>query len=178
VTVLPPDVTIEDILKHRPDGLFVSNGPGDPAALDYAVRPIKDALGKIPIFGICLGHQLLGRAVGASTYKLKFGHRGANQPVKNLDTGRVEITSQNHGFAVDQKSLESKGGIVTHINLNDQTVEGFRHKTLPVFCVQYHPEASPGPHDAAYLFDAFVEMMKTKKPPTGERLKELQKIRD
>ncbi len=178
VTVLPPDVTIEEILKHRPDGLFVSNGPGDPAVLDYAVTPIQGALGKVPIFGICLGHQLLGRAIGATTYKLKFGHRGANQPVKNLDTGRVEITSQNHGFAVDRQSLEAHGGVVTHLNLNDQTVEGFRHKTLPVFCVQYHPEASPGPHDAAYLFDAFVEMMKTKKPPAGERLKELQRLRD
>ncbi len=178
ITVLPPDVSIEEIQKHRPDGLFVSNGPGDPAVLDYAVHPIEAALGKIPIFGICLGHQLLGRAVGATTYKLKFGHRGANQPVKNLDTGRVEITSQNHGFAVDRASLEKNGGIVTHINLNDNTVEGFRHKTLPVFCVQYHPEASPGPHDAAYLFDAFVEMMKTKKPPTAERLKELQALRE
>jgi carbamoyl-phosphate synthase small subunit len=178
VTVLPPDVSIEEILKHRPDGLFVSNGPGDPAALDYAVRPIEAAMGKIPIFGICLGHQLLGRAVGATTYKLKFGHRGGNQPVKNLDTGRVEITSQNHGFAVDRATLEKNGGVVTHVNLNDGTVEGFRHKTLPVFCVQYHPEASPGPHDAAYLFDAFVEMMKTKTPPTGERLKELQALRE
>ncbi|MGD1278658.1 MAG: glutamine-hydrolyzing carbamoyl-phosphate synthase small subunit [Tepidisphaeraceae bacterium] len=178
VTVLPPDVTIEEILKHHPDGLFVSNGPGDPAVLDYAVRPIQAALGKVPIFGICLGHQLLGRAIGATTYKLKFGHRGANQPVKNLDTGRVEITSQNHGFAVDRKSLEAHGGVVTHVNLNDGTVEGFRHKTLPVFCVQYHPEASPGPHDAAYLFDAFVEMMKTRKPPTGQRLKQLQSLRE
>ncbi len=110
VTVLPPDVTTEEILKHRPDGLFVSNGPGDPAVLDYAVKPIEGALGKVPIFGICLGHQLLGRAIGATTYKLKFGHRGGNQPVKNLDTGRIEITSQNHGFAVDRKSLEAHGG--------------------------------------------------------------------
>jgi len=186
VTVLPPDTTSEEILKHRPDGLFVSNGPGDPAALDYALKPIQGVLNKqaaglcppLPIFGICLGHQLLGRALGAETYKLKFGHRGGNQPVKNLDTGRVEITSQNHGFAVEQKSLEAKGGIVTHINLNDNTVEGFRHKDLPVFSVQYHPEASPGPHDASYLFDAFVEMMKTKKAPTGKRLAELQKMRD
>jgi carbamoyl-phosphate synthase small subunit len=178
VTVLPPDTSAEQILKHRPDGLFVSNGPGDPAVLDYAVKPLQGALGKVPIFGICLGHQLLGRAIGATTYKLKFGHRGGNQPVKNLDTGRVEITSQNHGFAVDQKSLESRGGVVTHINLNDNTVEGFRHRDLPVFSVQYHPEASPGPHDAAYLFDAFVEMMKTKKAPTGKRLAEIQSLRE
>jgi carbamoyl-phosphate synthase small subunit len=178
VTVLPPETSAEEILKHKPDGLFVSNGPGDPAVLDYAVKPIQGAMGKVPIFGICLGHQLLGRAIGASTYKLKFGHRGGNQPVKNLDTGRVEITSQNHGFAVDQKSLESHGGVVTHLNLNDNTVEGFRHKDLPVFSVQYHPEASPGPHDAAYLFDAFIEMMKTKKPPTGKRLAELQSLRE
>jgi carbamoyl-phosphate synthase small subunit len=135
-------------------------------------------LGKVPIFGICLGHQLLGRAIGADTFKLKFGHRGGNQPVKNLDTGRVEITSQNHGFAVEQKSLEAKGGVVTHVNLNDSTVEGFRHRTLPVFSVQYHPEASPGPHDAAYLFDAFIDMMKTGKPPTGKRLAELQAMRE
>jgi len=178
VTVLPPDATSEQILAHKPDGLFVSNGPGDPAVLDYAVRPITGVLGKVPIFGICLGHQLLGRAIGATTYKLKFGHRGANQPVKNLETGRVEITSQNHGFAVDQASLESHGGVVTHVNLNDGTVEGFRHKTLPAFCVQYHPEASPGPHDAAYLFDEFVEMMKTKRPVGAGRLKELQGLRD
>jgi carbamoyl-phosphate synthase small subunit len=178
VTVLPPDTTADEILRHKPDGLFVSNGPGDPAVLDYAVKPIQGVLDKLPTFGICLGHQLLGRAIGAETYKLKFGHRGGNQPVKNLDTGRVEITSQNHGFAVEQTSLESKGGVVTHVNLNDGTVEGFRHKTLPVFSVQYHPEASPGPHDAAYLFDAFVELMKTKKPIGPERLKELQGLRD
>jgi carbamoyl-phosphate synthase small subunit len=177
VTVLPPDTTADDILKHRPDGLFISNGPGDPAVLDYAIRPIRGVLNHVPTFGICLGHQLLGRAIGAETYKLKFGHRGGNQPVMNLDTGRVEITSQNHGFAVEQLSLEKAGGVVTHINLNDQTVEGFRHKNLPVFSVQYHPEASPGPHDAAYLFDAFVEMMKTKKAPTGKRLAELQSLR-
>ncbi len=179
VTVLPPDVSDEDILKHNPDGVFVSNGPGDPAVLDYAVRPLRGVLARrIPTFGICLGHQLLGRAVGATTFKLKFGHRGANQPVKNLDTGRVEITSQNHGFAVDPESLEKSGGVITHINLNDGTVEGFRHSTLPVFSVQYHPEASPGPHDATYLFDAFMEMMKTRRPPTGERLKQLQCLRD
>ena len=178
VTVLPPDVSAEEIMKLRPDGLFVSNGPGDPAALDYAVRPLQGVLGKVPIFGICLGHQLLGRAIGAETFKLKFGHRGGNQPVKNLDTGRVEITSQNHGFAVERKSLEAKGGVVTHLNLNDNTVEGFRHRSLPVFSVQYHPEASPGPHDAAYLFDAFIDMMKTGQPPTGKRLAELQAMRE
>ena len=177
VTVLPPDTSAAEILKHNPDGLFVSNGPGDPAAVDYTIASLKQAAGKVPTFGICLGHQLLGLALGAKTYKLKFGHRGGNQPVKNLDTGRVEITSQNHGFAVEKDSLEAAGGVVTHLNLNDNTVEGFRHRELPVFSVQYHPEASPGPHDAAYLFDAFVEMMKTKKPPTGKRLAELQALR-
>jgi carbamoyl-phosphate synthase small subunit len=178
VTVVPPETSSEEILKLKPDGLFVSNGPGDPAVLDYAVNPIKGVIDKLPIFGICLGHQLLGRALGAETYKLKFGHRGGNQPVKNLDTGRVEITSQNHGFAVEQKSLEAAGGVVTHLNLNDGTVEGFRHKTLPIFSVQYHPEASPGPHDADYLFDAFIELMKTKKPVGADRLKQLQAMQN
>ncbi len=180
VTVVPPETSAADILALRPDGLFVSNGPGDPAALDYAVNPLRHMIDKlkagsgVPIFGICLGHQLLGRAIGAQTFKLKFGHRGGNQPVKNLDTGRVEITSQNHGFAVEQSSLEQAGGVVTHLNLNDGTVEGFRHQSLPIFSVQYHPEASPGPRDADYLFDAFVDMMKTKSPPSPARLRELQ----
>ena len=135
-------------------------------------------MNELPVFGICLGHQLLARAIGAETFKLKFGHRGGNQPVKNLDTGRVEITSQNHGFAVEQKSLEAGGGVVTHVNLNDQTVAGFRHATLPIFSVQYHPEASPGPHDAAYLFDAFMELIRTKKPLPAERIAQLQAARD
>ncbi|HEX8341500.1 MAG TPA: glutamine-hydrolyzing carbamoyl-phosphate synthase small subunit [Tepidisphaeraceae bacterium] len=174
VTVLPPDADAAEVLKHKPDGLFVSNGPGDPAALDYAVRPIRGVMNDLPVFGICLGHQLLARAIGATTYKLKFGHRGGNQPVINLDTGRVEITSQNHGFAVEQKSLERNGGVVTHVNLNDATVAGFRHATLPMFSVQYHPEASPGPHDAAYLFDAFIELMRTRKPLANGRMAALQ----
>lgn len=178
ITVLPIDTTAEEILKHRPDGLFVSNGPGDPGALDYAVKLLQGVIGKVPTFGICLGHQLLGLAIGGERYKLKFGHRGGNQPVKNLDTGRVEITSQNHGFAIEGKSLEAHGATITHLNLNDNTVEGFRHKTLPLFCVQYHPEAAPGPHDASYLFDAFIEMMKTKKAPTRERMTELQGMRE
>jgi carbamoyl-phosphate synthase small subunit len=177
ITVLPPDASAEEILKHKPDGLFVSNGPGDPAVLDYAVKPIMGVMNQLPIFGICLGHQLLSRAIGAKTYKLKFGHRGGNQPVMNVDTGRVEITSQNHGFAVERGSLEANGGFVTHVNLNDQTVAGFRHTKLPMFSVQYHPEASPGPHDAAYLFDAFIELMKTKKPIAPDRMKVLQGVR-
>ena len=161
VTVLPADATADDVRALKPDGLFVSNGPGDPAAVDYATALVKELIEqKLPTFGICLGHQLLSQAIGAKTFKLKFGHRGGNQPVKDLTTGRVEITSQNHGFAVDQDSLLAAGGEVTHINLNDQTVEGFRHKTLPVFSVQYHPESSPGPHDSSYLFDRFIEAMK------------------
>jgi carbamoyl-phosphate synthase small subunit len=155
VQVLPATATAGDALKHKPAGIFLSNGPGDPAALNYIVREVKTLVDSgVPIFGICLGHQILGQAFGGKTFKLKFGHRGANQPVKDLESGRVEITSQNHGFAVDAKSLPS-GVAVNRINLNDQTVEGLRHKTRPVFCVQYHPEASPGPHDSTPLFAEF-----------------------
>jgi carbamoyl-phosphate synthase small subunit len=141
------------------DGLFVSNGPGDPAAVEQTIETLRIVAGRIPTFGICLGHQLLALALGATTYKLKFGHRGANQPVRNLQTGRVEITSQNHGFCVDEASLEPLDCEVTHRHLNDETVAGFRHRTKPIASVQYHPEASPGPHDSAYLFDGFIEMM-------------------
>src|SRR5580765_6562755 len=157
--VLPATATAADALKHKPAGIFLSNGPGDPAVLDYAVKTVSDlAKSGIPIFGICLGHQILGQALGGKTFKLKFGHRGANQPVKNLESGKVEITSQNHGFAVDAQSLPSDVA-VDRINLNDQTVEGFRHRTKPIFCVQYHPEASPGPHDSTPLFTAFRAMI-------------------
>jgi carbamoyl-phosphate synthase small subunit len=153
--VLPATASAEDALKHKPAGVFLSNGPGDPAALNYIVRGVKALVDTgIPIFGICLGHQILGQAFGGKTFKLKFGHRGANQPVKDLESGKVEITSQNHGFAVDAKSLPSDV-TVNRVNLNDQTVEGLRHKTKPVFCVQYHPEASPGPHDSTPLFAEF-----------------------
>jgi len=155
VQVLPATATAADALKHKPAGIFLSNGPGDPAALNYIVREVKTLVDSgVPVFGICLGHQILGQAFGGKTFKLKFGHRGANQPVKDLESGKVEITSQNHGFAVDAKSLPS-GVAVNRINLNDQTVEGMRHKTKPVFCVQYHPEASPGPHDSTPLFAEF-----------------------
>ncbi len=155
VQVLPATATAGDALKHKPAGIFLSNGPGDPAALNYIVREVKTLVDSgVPVFGICLGHQIIGQAFGGKTFKLKFGHRGANQPVKDLESGRVEITSQNHGFAVDAKSLPS-GVAVNRINLNDQTVEGLRHKTRPVFCVQYHPEASPGPHDSTPLFAEF-----------------------
>ena len=158
VTILPGTATAEEVLAHEPDGVFLSNGPGDPEPLDYAIRTIRGLLGKKPIFGICLGHQLLGLACGAKTFKLKFGHRGANHPVQNLDTGAVEITSQNHGFAVAEDSLPPFLR-VTHRSLNDGTVEGLAHGDLPAFSVQYHPEASAGPHDSHYLFRHFLESM-------------------
>ena len=146
-----------DILALNPDGIVLSNGPGDPAAVTYGIDNVRQCLGKKPVFGICLGHQLMGLALGGKTFKLKFGHRGANQPVKNRVTGRVEITSQNHGFAVDLGSIPDPAVELTHVNLNDNTLEGLRHPKLAAFSVQYHPEASPGPHDANYLFDEFVE---------------------
>lgn len=159
VHVVPASTTAADVMRRKPDGVFLSNGPGDPAAVSYAVDTVKKLLGKVPIFGICLGHQILSLALGGETYKLKFGHRGANHPVKNLDNSRIEITSQNHGFCVDMDSLKGKGLELTHLNLNDNTVEGIRIKGLNAFSVQYHPEASPGPHDAAYLFDEFTRLM-------------------
>ncbi len=162
VTVVPANSSAEEVLAMQPDGVFLSNGPGDPEPIAYAQENIRQLLGKVPLFGICLGHQLLAIALGAKTYKLKFGHRGGNQPVRHGDGSNVEITAQNHGFAVDAKTLPADVA-VTHINLNDNTVEGIRHKSLPAFSVQYHPEASPGPHDAQYLFDDFIEMMKKHK---------------
>jgi carbamoyl-phosphate synthase small subunit len=158
VKVVPATTTAEEVLAMNPDGVFLSNGPGDPAALDYAHKAIHGLLGKKPIFGICLGHQILGHAFGGKTFKLKFGHRGGNQPVKDLQTGKVEITSQNHGFAVDPESLPANVE-VTHINLNDGTCEGLRHKDYPVFSVQYHPEAAPGPHDAEPFFERFRKLI-------------------
>lgn len=159
VSVVPSRTPPQEVLSMNPDGIFLSNGPGDPAAVSYAVETVRVLVGKKPIFGICLGHQILSLALGAKTFKLKFGHRGANQPVKDLKSGKVDITSQNHGFAVDADTL-TKDAEVTHINLNDGTVEGIRHKNYPAFSVQYHPEASPGPHDASHLFHEFVNMMK------------------
>jgi carbamoyl-phosphate synthase small subunit len=158
VTVMPGTATADDVLKQNPDGVFLSNGPGDPEPVTYAVETIRGLLGKKPMFGICLGHQLMGLALGAKTFKLKFGHRGANQPVVHHATGRVEITTQNHGFAVDPATLPA-GAEPTHVNLNDGTLEGFRHTGLRAFCVQYHPEASAGPHDSSYLFEEFRRTM-------------------
>ncbi len=157
-TVVPADTKAEDVMAMNPDGILLSNGPGDPEGVPYVIENVKKLIGRKPIFGICLGHQLLGLAMGGKTYKLKFGHHGGNQPVMDMMTRKVEITSQNHGFAVDVDSLKGKAEL-THINLNDKTVEGMQHKELPIFSVQYHPEASPGPHDSVYLFKRFTEMM-------------------
>ena len=162
VTVVPASTPAEDVLAMDPEGIFLSNGPGDPAAVDYAVRAVADLIGKRPMYGICLGHQIVALALGAETFKLKFGHRGANQPVKDLETGRVEITSQNHGFAVDPARLPD-GAEVSHVNLNDDTVAGLRHRAAELMSVQYHPEASPGPHDADPMFGRFVAMMERRR---------------
>jgi len=165
VTVVPAATPAEDVLALNPDGIFLSNGPGDPEPLQVQIGEVRKLIGKKPIFGICLGQQILGLALGGKTYKLKFGHRGANHPVLNQVTNKVEITSHNHGFAVDPESLNLNEVELTHVNLNDQTLEGFRHRNEPVFCVQYHPEASPGPHDSHYLFDDFMQLMRERRTP-------------
>ncbi len=174
VRVMSPRCTQEDILAGGFDGVFVSNGPGDPSAVHYVNDLLKIIMGKMPIFGICLGHQLLGIALGAKSFKLKFGHHGGNHPVQNLLTSRVEITSQNHGFAIDADSIVKVGATVTHINLNDKTLEGFVHQDMPILAVQYHPEASPGPQDAAYLFDCFAIMMETGQSPSASQMSQAQ----
>jgi len=163
VTVVPASTSARDALEHRPDGVFLSNGPGDPEPLTYAVEAARELMHRVPVFGICLGHQILGLACGGRTFKLKFGHRGANHPVKDLRSGRIEITSQNHGFSVDPSLFERPEIILSHVNLNDGTVEGFRHRDLPVVSVQYHPEASPGPHDSHHLFDDFIQLMEARR---------------
>ena len=163
VEVVPADTPAAAVLERKPHGVFLSNGPGDPEAVLYLVESVRGIIGKAPIFGICLGNQILGLAFGGQTYKLKFGHHGGNHPVKELETGRVEITAQNHGFSVDLASVEKAGLVGTHVDLNDGTSEGMRHRELPVFSVQYHPEASPGPHDSHYLFERFVSLMEGKK---------------
>jgi carbamoyl-phosphate synthase small subunit len=169
VTVVPANTSAEDVLAVRPDGVFLSNGPGDPEPVTYAVENIRKLAGRVPIFGICLGHQLCGLALGGKTFKLKFGHHGSNHPVKNLLTSQVEITAQNHGFCVDPESLPSSEVEITHVNLNDNTNEGMRHKSMPLFSVQYHPEASPGPHDSHYLFSTFTDLMKEFAQPGSSR---------
>jgi carbamoyl-phosphate synthase small subunit len=156
---VPASTSAEEVLAMKPDGVFLSNGPGDPEGVPYVIENVKRLIGKTPVFGICLGHQILGLALGAATYKLRFGHHGCNQPVMDLRTRKVEISSQNHGFAVRNDSLEKNDVEIISINLNDQTIEGIRHKRYPVFSVQYHPEASPGPHDSSYLFNEFIKLM-------------------
>ncbi len=159
VKIFPCTWSAKSVLSEKPDGILFSNGPGDPAALPYVVEVAREVIGKLPVFGICLGHQVVGQALGGKTYKLKFGHHGGNHPVKDLATGRVSITTQNHGFTLDRETLPHKDIVVTHINLNDQTLEGIRHTTLPVFSVQFHPEAGPGPNDTTYLFNQFMTMV-------------------
>ena len=163
VISVPASTTAKEIMVLKPDGIMLSNGPGDPAAVTYVVDTVKQLIGKLPMFGICLGHQMLGQALGGKTYKLKFGHHGGNQPVKDLKTGKIDISVQNHGFCVDIDSLNKDDIEITHINLNDQTLEGIRHKKMPIFSVQFHPESCPGPHDSKYLFERFIDLIEKHK---------------